>query len=281
MATLFELKNISKEFGNKKVLHNISLTIDQNEIITFLGGNGSGKSTLLKIIAGIELPSSGKVNYYDKEIKIGYVPERFPKLIRFTPVEYLNSIGRISGLSQAFLKKAVPDLLYRFQLEELKNEWIMNLSKGNIQKVGIIQAILPKPELLILDEPFSGLDSHAQKELLTIIKELKDKGTTILITNHEANIFEMVETAYGIRNGLISPIINGKKEPIKLLEVKRLDESHVLKWNEVLHMEKKKNRLLLYVQLKNSDKVLYRILELQGSISRVETVEEFHLKFGP
>lgn len=185
MGRLVELENISKVYRNINVLRNISLTIDKNQIITFLGGNGVGKSTILRIIAGIERPSSGKVNYHNKNIKIGYVPERFPKLIRFTPSEYLNYIGKISEIPGALLNKTIADFLHRFQLEELNNQWIMNLSKGNIPKVGIIQAILQKPELLILDEPISGLDFHAQQELLTIMKELKKEGTTILLTYHE------------------------------------------------------------------------------------------------
>src|SRR5690606_2803475 len=85
------------------------------------------------------------------------------------------------------------------------NKWIMNLSKGNIQKVGIIQAILDKPDLLILDEPISGLDAHAQQELLKLLKEMNEEGTTVLLTYHESNILEgIVDTAYHLSNGSIT-----------------------------------------------------------------------------
>src|SRR5699024_8450382 len=112
MDKLVELKNISKVYTNKNVLHKISLTINKEQIFAILGGNGTGKSTLLRIIARIEQPSSGKINYPNKNIKIGYVPERFPKNIRFTPSEYLLYIGKMSGTSRDDLTKRIDDLLH-------------------------------------------------------------------------------------------------------------------------------------------------------------------------
>lgn len=281
MDKLVELENISKVYANKNVLRNISLTIDKNQIIAILGGNGTGKSTILRIISGIERPSLGNVIYSRKNIRIGYVPERFPKQLRFTPSEYLNYIGKISGIPGAYLKKVIPDFLRRFQLGELNNHWISDLSKGNVQKVGIIQSIIQRPDLLILDEPISGLDFHAQQELLMIIKELKKQGTTILLTYHESNIFEdVVESTYILKNGHISKTNTKKKEKesLKLLRVKLIDDSYVKQWHEILHMEKKGDGLLLYVHLENSDQILSRILKLQGSIDSVTTID-FNGKF--
>lgn len=276
MGELVELKNISKTYANKNVLRDISLTIDEGKVIAILGGNGTGKSTILRIIAGLERPNSGKVIYPNKSIRIGYVPERFSKILRFTPSEYLNYVGKISGLPKEYLTKRIPYLLNRFQLKGLNNQWIMDLSKGNIQKVGIIQAILQNPELLILDEPISGLDLHAQQELLTVLKELKEQGTTVLLTYHESNIFEdLVEKTYYLNNGLISKVnaVKTEQEKIKLLEVKQIDDFHVKQWHEVISMEKKDNHLLLYVHLKNSDVILSRVLQLKGSIDSVSTID--------
>ncbi|MBY7142007.1 ABC transporter ATP-binding protein [Virgibacillus sp. NKC19-3] len=281
MDELVQLEDISKGYTNKNVLHHISLEINKNQIVAILGGNGVGKSTLLRIIAGIQRPSSGKVNYYNKAINIGYVPERFPNLIRFTPGEYLNYIGKISGIPESLRNRTISDFLHRFQLEELNNQWVMNLSKGSIQKVGIIQAIMQKPGLLILDEPISGLDSHAQQELIGIMKELKEEGTTVLLTYHESNILEnVVDTAYNLNNGHLSKTNAAlQKESIKLLSVENIADSYVIQWNEVLYMEKRGNSLLLFVHLRNSDKILYRILQLQGSIRSVETIDTLKGKF--
>ncbi|MEI3614739.1 ABC transporter ATP-binding protein [Pseudogracilibacillus sp. SO30301A] len=273
MSKLVELKQISKEYGNKKVLHDISLTIEENQVIAFLGGNGTGKSTILRIISSLERPSSGKVVYPNKSLRIGYVPDRFPKMLRFTPGEYLHYVGRIGGISKEDLNKRIPDLLHRFQLEVMNHKWIMHLSKGNIQKVGIIQAILQKPDLFILDEPISGLDVHAQQELVNIVKEFKKQGSTILLTYHESHKFDdVIETTYYLHHGMISKNNMLAKKQIKLIEVKKIDELIVKQWDEVLHMENKENRLLLYVGLENSDTILSRVLQLQGSIDSVSTI---------
>ncbi|ONK23492.1 hypothetical protein BLX87_10835 [Bacillus sp. VT-16-64] len=166
MRILVELEKVNKNYKKKQVLREISLSIEENQIIAILGGNGTGKSTLLRLIAGIEQPSSGRIIYSDKHIRIGYVPERFPKHLRFTPREYLYYMGKISGISKENLQERIEHYLQRFQLETLNNQRIMELSKGNIQKVGIIQAILNDPELIILDEPLSGLDYQAQQDLV-------------------------------------------------------------------------------------------------------------------
>lgn len=271
---LVELLNIGKTYDRKHILHDISLTIGKQQMIAILGGNGVGKSTLLRIIAGMERPSSGKIRLQNKKINIGYAPERFPKNIRFTPEEYLNYTGKISGMPKSIMNKSIPDLLKRFKLEQFNDQWVMNLSKGNIQKVGIIQAIIKRPDLLILDEPLSGLDFLAQQELLRTMRELKKEGTTILLTYHESNLFEkMIEATYHVKNGVLTKALDTVKEPIKLLEVEHLDESHVEKWGEIINIEKKIDKLLLYLHAKNSDKVLYRILQSQRSIKRVVTVE--------
>lgn len=275
MEKFVELEHISKAYNNQQVLRDVSLTIDQKQVIAILGGNGTGKSTILRLIAGLEKPTSGKIIYPNKKIRIGYVPERFPKDIRFTPSEYLCYIGTITGISKACIRKNIPEFLRRFQLEKLDNHRINELSKGNIQKVGIIQAIMQRPELLILDEPISGLDAQAQQELLLVIKELKERGSTILLTYHESNIFEdIVETTYYIYNGLLSKTkMKNEKDSLKLIEVKRLDDSQVKQWEEVLHMKEMDNGLLLYVHANYSDKILSRILALQGSINQVTTVD--------
>lgn len=273
MDKLVELQNISKSYNNKNVLRNISLTIYKNQIFAILGGNGTGKSTLLRILAGIERPSSGKVYYPDKKLKIGYVPERFPKEIRFTPKEYLFYIGKMSGIPNDILTKRIIELLNRFSLDGLASERIMELSKGNIQKVGLIQAILTKPDLLILDEPLSGLDLEAQDELVKIIRELKQQGSTIILTYHETHIFEsVVEKTFYLHNGKISETNSIERDLIKLLVVRNVEKSLVKEWDEIIQVEGKDAQLYLYVPEKNSDEILLRILQQKGKIEAVSTV---------
>lgn len=274
MNRLAELKNINKKYGKKKVLCDISLTINEKQVIAILGENGSGKSTLLRIAAGIERPDSGKILYAFKNMRTGYVPERFPKYLRFTPDEYLRYIGKISDVSETALEQRISLLLHRFQLDKWKNRRISELSKGNIQKVGIIQAILQQPELLILDEPLSGLDISAQQELLSIISELKEQKSTILLTYHEASIFEgIVNQTYYIKDGCLTEERIAEKEDMKLIEIKGLTAIDVEEWKEILYSEKRKDRLLLYVSSENSNQILIRVLEFGGSIESVNSTD--------
>lgn len=279
MEGLVELHDISKSYDKKTVLNKISMSIDRKRMIAILGGNGSGKSTLLRMIAGVERPDAGQVLYQKRNINVGYVPERFPKEIRFTPSEYLNYIGKIKGIHASLLKSRIAELLHLFQLQALDSKRIMNLSKGNIQKVGIIQAILQEPDLLILDEPLSGLDHHAQEALIQVILELKSKGTAIVVTYHESDSFEgIVDETYHIDKGMLSSSIRIQKELIKQLVVENLNKNVVAHWDDILHIERKQDKLLLYVHAKNSDRVLYRTLQLNGSVVSVTTAEKFKAK---
>ena len=274
MNQLVELKSIKKKYGKKTILYDMSLRLEEREVIAVLGGNGSGKSTFLRMAAGVERPDSGQVVYTDKNIRIGYVPERFPNYLRFTPNEYLHYTGRIGDVSEAELKQRISSLLHRFQLDKWSDRRISTLSKGNIQKVGIIQAILPQPELLVLDEPLSGLDFSAQQELLLILDELKEQGTAILLTYHEAPIFEeVVDQTYYIKDGQLTEEKLVEKDAVKVIEVKGLTDIDVQEWNELINKERRENSLLLYVNSENSDQLLSRILELQGSIEYVGNID--------
>ncbi|UUI39010.1 ABC transporter ATP-binding protein [Oceanobacillus oncorhynchi] len=274
MNQLVELKSIKKKYGKKTILYDMSLRLEEREVIAVLGGNGSGKSTFLRMAAGVERPDSGQVVYTDKNIRIGYVPERFPNYLRFTPYEYLHYTGRIGDVSEAELKQRISSLLHRFQLDKWSDRRISTLSKGNIQKVGIIQAILPQPELLVLDEPLSGLDFSAQQELLLILDELKEQGTAILLTYHEAPIFEeVVDQTYYIKDGQLTEEKLVEKDAVKVIEVKGLTDIDVQEWNELINKERRENSLLLYVNSENSDQLLSRILELQGSIEYVGNID--------
>lgn len=274
MNQLVELKSIKKKYGKKTILYDMSLRLEEKEVIAVLGGNGSGKSTFLRMAAGVERPDSGQVVYTDKNIRIGYVPERFPNYLRFTPNEYLHYTGRIGDVSEAELKQRISSLLHRFQLDKWSDRRISTLSKGNIQKVGIIQAILPQPELLVLDEPLSGLDFSALQELLLILDELKEQGTAILLTYHEAPIFEeVVDQTYYIKDGQLTEEKLVEKDAVKVIEVKGLTDIDVQEWNELINKERRENSLLLYVNSENSDQLLSRILELQGSIEYVGNID--------
>ncbi len=184
---LLELKEIQKKYGKQLILENIHLSIPQGQAVAIVGGNGTGKSTLLKIIAGFIHPTAGTI-YKESSIKIGYVPEQFPEDIRFTLEDYLYHLGRIHHLSKEHLQSKIPSLLGIFHLQHANHSVIRNFSKGMKQRTNIMQALLSDVDILMLDEPLSGLDLKSQQKLEHILLTLKEQGLTILFTCHEKQL---------------------------------------------------------------------------------------------
>lgn len=189
MMNILKLLAINYKIHDKPILEDISLMLRDGECIAIMGGNGSGKSTLLKIIAGLLTPMEGEVHSNVK--RIGYIPEQPPKL-RLTAMEYLNHMGKIQGLSTNRLYNRIEILIEKFGLEDYQHLRMDKLSKGNKQKVMLIQALLGNPDLLLLDEPLSGLDPDAQGQLLKILQQLKQAGTAIIFTCHEVYLSDQL-----------------------------------------------------------------------------------------
>lgn len=204
MKKIIELEKITKNYNGKVVLNNINLDIFENQLLAIIGPNGTGKSTLLRIISGLSTASSGKRVVYNKEeIKIGYVPDRFPKL-NFTPEEYLYYMGSLQGLSKEFIRERSEELFTIFNMQNMKDTRIKYLSKGTIQKVSVMQAIMDKPDMLLLDEPISGQDSEAEKVFIDILEQLKEKGISIILACHEMYLVErLADRVINIINGQI------------------------------------------------------------------------------
>jgi len=204
MKMMMEIQDISKQYKGKKILENACLSIYAHQIIALVGKNGSGKSTLLKIIAGLIDADSGAVIKHRQSLKIGYVPEITPSHILFTPEEYLFHMGRIRGMAPKQLQQKIDDLLEMFHLQESRNSRIIHFSKGMKQKVMIMQAMLENTDLLILDEPLSGLDPKAQSDLEETLSILKDNGLSIVLTCHETKLLQhLVDTVFVIQNNKI------------------------------------------------------------------------------
>ncbi|MBW8806250.1 MAG: ABC transporter ATP-binding protein [Catenulisporales bacterium] len=197
------LVGIGKQYGRGyPVLTDVDLTVHAGETVAVVGGNGSGKSTLLRILAGITLPTRGKLK--DLPHSIGYVPERFSATTRMSAYAYLCHMGRIRGLSTSQAARRTEDLLERLRLEPGPDFAIRDLSKGNAQKVALAQSLMERPELLILDEPWSGLDSSAHGTLSAIIAETAAAGSSVVFTDHRESIAR-VETSqrYEIDGGRV------------------------------------------------------------------------------
>ena len=190
--SLIEVKHLSKRYGDHLAVDDLSFTVETGQIYGFLGPNGAGKSTTMNIITGCLAATSGQVlvGGYDifaqpKEAKrlIGYLPELPPLYPDMTPEEYLRFVAEAKGVDPAKIEEQVAHVLALTQVTELKDRLIRNLSKGYRQRVGLAQAILGDPEVVILDEPTVGLDPKQIIEMRELILEL-GKNRTVILSSH-------------------------------------------------------------------------------------------------
>lgn len=156
---LISLQNVSKKYKTKELYSSINEVFNEADSVAFVGHNGCGKSTMLKIIARLVNPTEGKV-IYSRQLKIRYVPEKFePENI--TVRDFLGFMGRIDGLSMGYLDSTINGFANDFFITDFLDTNMKNLSKGTLQKVAVIQALLDRPDVLLLDEPLSGQDKES------------------------------------------------------------------------------------------------------------------------
>lgn len=190
---MLELQNVSKSFFRKEALSDISFTIQSGEIVGLLGPNGAGKTTLMRIINRIIEPDSGFVRLNgklmtDNDLKtIGYLPEERGLYQTMTVQNQMMFIGRLRGLSKKDTQKKIDFWLHRFAIQDWKKKRIEELSKGMAQKIQFICSVLHEPQLLILDEPFSGFDPINIELIRKEIEEMRSQGRTILLSTHNMN----------------------------------------------------------------------------------------------
>jgi len=201
---IISLSNVAKSFGRNQVLDDINLTIHKGQSIALVGNNGSGKSTLLKIICGLANATSGKVTYSGK-LKFNYVPEHFPKM-GITAKQYLMHMGLIEGIAADRINEKLQELLQTFFMEHMADTQMKNLSKGSLQKVAVIQALLSRPDVLLLDEPLSGQDLQSQRRFIHLVKELILQEVTVIMSCHEMLLVnQLSDVAYEIKSQKLEP----------------------------------------------------------------------------
>lgn len=185
----------------KKVeaVRGISFQVNQGEVFGFLGPNGAGKTTTIKMAMGLVKPSQGSIQVLGGSIedrntrsRIGYLPEHPYFHDYLTPVETLNFYGKLFGLDGAERKKRIDQLLDRVGLSHAKSRTLRKFSKGMLQRLGIAQALLNEPDLLVLDEPLSGLDPIGRKEIRDILVEQRSQGKTIFFSSHILSDIEVI-----------------------------------------------------------------------------------------
>ena len=194
---MLKVENVTKKYGDLTAVNNLSFTVNDGEIFGLLGLNGAGKTTTFRMILGLIDDYSGKITLDDKPIdytvtdKIGFLTEERSLLTKLTVLEQIKYYGALKSIPEEEIEDKLGHWLEIFGIKEYKNKKIKELSKGNQQKVQFISAIINEPKLLILDEPFSGLDPINVELFKKIILELKEKGTSIIFSSHRMEHVEL------------------------------------------------------------------------------------------
>ena len=217
---MLEVKNITKYYNTVKAVDNLSFKVKDGEIFGLLGENGAGKTTTFRIIMnlieankGTVLLNKEKINYNNVN-QIGFVTEERSLLTKLTVIEQLRFYGALKGLSEDEVDKEATNLLTKFAITDYKNRKIKELSKGNQQKIQFISAIIGTPKLLILDEPFTGLDPINVKIMKEAIYELQKTGTSIIFSSHQMEYIEdFCEQLIILVKG--HPVVSGSIKKIK------------------------------------------------------------------
>ena len=193
MEPVIDIRGLRHAYKTHVAVADVSFTVNPRSIHGFVGPNGAGKTTTLKVLATLLKPQAGMVAVFGRDIvrdrtevrrKIGYMPDHFSMYRQMTVFEYLDFFGAAYGLSQGQRDKIIGDVLALTDMAGRKNDFIQGLSRGMQQRVSLARVLVHDPDLLLLDEPASGLDPRARIELMEILQELKRLGKTIFISSH-------------------------------------------------------------------------------------------------
>lgn len=192
MAAMIEIQNLTKRFGHHTAVDDVSFSVDRGEVLGFLGPNGAGKSTTMKMLTGFLPPTHGSARVCGHDVfkealaakrKLGYLPEGAPLYPDMTPASFLAFIGKVRGFSGAELRKRVDRVVGEVHLGGVLHQPIDTLSKGFKRRVGLAQAILHDPQVLVLDEPTDGLDPNQKHEVRELIQSMAQEKAIVLSTH--------------------------------------------------------------------------------------------------
>lgn len=266
--TIIEMHNVIKKVNNNRViLEDINLSIEKGDAVALIGHNGTGKSTMLRLISGLTPITSGKILTVPN-LDFAFIPENFPK-INMTVDDYIHCMGKVIGIPNNELKMKSRELYSMFYIEDMIDIPIKHLSKGSIQKVAVIQALLSKPDVLLMDEPLAGQDIKSQKNFMKLVKEMNGEGVTLIMSCHELFLVnQLAKTAYEIKNRTLSPIqMKRKVASDQSLDILLFDKGsglsnvspEVLKW--VYNSVENDDIIQLVINKEKSNEVLKSMLK--------------------
>ena len=286
-----EIKELKKSFKSNflirefHVLKNINLCAEKGEIYGFLGPNGAGKTTTIKCVLRIISPDAGEINILGQSStstasrkQVGFLPEHPYFYDYLTPVELLTFTGDLFGIPRRRLTQRTGELIELVGLKGKENIKLRKFSKGMIQRIGLAQALIHDPELLILDEPFSGLDPIGRKELRDIIMGLKNNGKTIFFSSHILQDMEMIVDKVGIilagetkKEGKLSDLISLSVYNYEIVFT-GMDEK-LLTENNLAFTLQDKNYIVKPDTLDEANRIIQIISQSKGKIISVTPIK--------
>ncbi|MGD7010218.1 ABC transporter ATP-binding protein [Metabacillus sp. 84] len=214
------LNDVTKNFGAHTAVNQLDISIPEKEIFGFLGANGAGKTTTFRMVLGLLNPSAGEISWQGKPVnykvtnQIGYLPEERGLYPKMKVKDQLVYLAKLKGMNKSESEKELVRWLDRFKVPEYLNKKVEELSKGNQQKIQFITAVLHRPKLLILDEPFSGLDPVNVEMLKEAVEELRQQGTSIVFSSHRMeHVEELCNHLCIMHKG--KPVVHGGLKEIK------------------------------------------------------------------
>ena len=279
------IEHVIKKFGDFTAVNDISLRLDKGKMLGFLGRNGAGKTTTFRMILGLSETTTGHITYEGKNInkhmynKVGYLPEERGLHPKMTVEEELTYLATLKGLSSRDIQQLIDYWLERFAITENRKKRIQSLSKGNQQKIQLLASMLHEPELLILDEPFSGLDPVNVELLKRAVKDLNDKGSTIIYSSHRMeHVEELCDDVCIIDKGQL--VVSGDIQKVRSEHGNKLvivESDHQIDGLDdipgILKKEHRKHDVRLTIENEAVAEKIYNTVIKQGYVRRFQVLE--------
>lgn len=279
------IEHVTKKYKNFTAVNDISLSLEKGKMLGFLGRNGAGKTTTFRMILGLTPITEGTITYNDKVIdrslynRIGYLPEERGLHPKMKVEDELRYLATLKGMKSKDITKAIDYWLNRFNIKENRKKKIEALSKGNQQKIQLLASMLHKPELLILDEPFSGLDPVNVELLKSAVQDLNDEGTTIIYSSHRMeHVEELCDNVCILNKGEL--VVSGPIDEVKSNHGHKrvvIETEHQMPEIDaitgVIAVERNKREIKATIESEMIAEKIYDVVTQYGFVKRFQVVE--------